>query len=512
MQEKSKRIAKNTFVLYIRMILMMFINFYTTRVILDTLGVDDFGIYNVVGGFVGMFSMISGSLNAACARFLNFALGKGDMNHLKNVFSTEVSIQVLLALFVFVLSESVGLWFLNHKMVIPPDRLFAANWCFQLSVFNFCIGLTMVPYTASVIAHEKMDTFAYFSIYDAVMQLVITYLLVISPIDKLIFYASFLWLNAWVMRVVYHVYCKRHFEECTYHWMLDKPLVKEIFSFSGWNLIGASSAVLRDQGCNVMLNLFFGPSVNAARGIGNKIHGTAVGFVSNFLSAMTPQITQSYSSGDREYMNKLIFKGAKLSFFMMLFMAVPLIINARYILTIWLKEVPDDSVLFGQLAFVMTMASVLSNPLITAQLATGKIKKYQIIVGGLQMLNLPVSYIFLKLGCFPQVVVVVAIVLELLCLSARLVLLRSMINLDSKAYLKQVVFRVFLVSAISVPIPAILAYYTDESFLRLIYTSLVSMLMVGICIVYVGCDKSERIFVFSKVNLIIRNKFSHSND
>lgn len=512
MQEKSKRIAKNTFLLYVRMIFMMFINFFTVRVILDTLGVDDYGIYNVVGGFVSMFSMLSGSLNAACTRFLNFAMGKGDMVYLKKVFSTEVSIQLILAFFVFVLSETVGLWFVNYKMVIPPDRLFSANVCFQLSVLNFCVDLTMVPYSASVIAHEKMDAFAYFSVYNAFMQLVITYLLVISPFDKLIFYAGLLWLNSWVVRIFYKVYCKRNFKECTYHYTLDKDLVKEIFSFSGWNLIGASSAVLRDQGGNILLNLFFGPSVNAARAIGNKIHGTAVGFVNNFILAINPQITQSYSGGDREYMFKLIINGAKISFFMVLFMAVPLIINAKYILSMWLKEVPEESVLFGQLAFCFTLVSVLSNPLVTAQLATGKIRNYQIVVGGLQMLNLPFCYLFLKLGFIPQVIVIVAIGCELICLIARLLFLKSLIGLPSVLFLKNVIYKALLVSIVSVPIPVLLAFYTEDSFARLVFTTIVSIFCVGVSVLYFGCDSVERGFIYSKVSYIYKTKVLRKND
>lgn len=511
MQEKSKRIAKNTFMLYIRMVFMMFITFYTTRVILETLGVDDFGVYNVVGGFVAMFSMITGSLNAACTRFLNFAMGKNDLDYQKKVFSTEVSIQIIFAFIVFVLCETVGLWFLNNKLVIPADRLIAANWCYQFSIFNFCVGLTQTPYVASVIAHEKMGAFAFFSIWEAIFQLILSYLVTVSPIDKLIFYAALLWLNAWVMRSVYFIYCRKKFAECRYKFILDKQLTKEIFGFSGWNLIGASSWVLRNHGNNILLNLFFGPSVNAARAIGNKIHGTAMGFVNNFITALTPQITQSYASGDHEYMFKLIYKGSRLAYYMILFMAIPLIINTHYILNLWLVEVPDEAILFGQLAFIMSMASVLSNPLITAQLATGNIRNYQIIVGGLQMLNLPLSYLFLKLGCIPQIVVIIAIICEIICLTARIILLRKMIGLNARSYLNEVIFNVFKVTLCASIIPAILAFYTEESFVRLIYTTIVGVFFAGTSILFIGCSKEERLMIVSKIRSKVISKFS-SND
>ena len=509
MQERSKRIAKNTIVLYFRMVLTMFIHFFTVRVILETLGISDYGIYNVVGGFVGMFSIISGSLSSACTRFLNFAMGKGDMIYLKKVFSTEVSIQVVLSIIVIIVSETLGIWFLNNKMIIPEERLYAANCCFQLSILNFCFGLLQVPYSASVVAHEKMSAFAYMSIYGAFMQLIITYLVYISPVDKLVFYATLLCINTQIVRTIYRVYCRKHFEECSFHFCYDKQLIKEIFTFSGWNFIGASSAVLRGQGNNILLNLFFGPSVNAARAIGNKIHNTATGFVYNFIAAMTPQITQSYSSGDHYYMFKLIYKGTRLAYYMMLFMAIPLIINAPLILNIWLVKVPEEAVLFGQLTFVLTLTTVISNPLVTAQLATGDIKKYQIIVGGLQMLNLPISYICIKMGAIPQSVIIVAIFFEIICLTARIILLKDMIGLNISTYLKEVILNILLVTIVAVPIPIILASVVDNSWLRLLFTSIASFICSSGSILYIGCKKEERLMIISKITNIVNKKTLH---
>lgn len=504
MQDRSKTIAKNAVVLYLRLLFMTFINFYTVRVILDALGIDDYGIYNVVGSFVSMFSLISSSLNTASTRFTSFALGKNDKEYAKRIFCTQMNIQMFLAIIILILGETAGLWFINYKMVIPAGRLVAANWCFQFSLLNFAINLTQVPYSSAVIAHEKMGTFAFLSIWSAIFQLILSYLVTVSPIDKLIFYGAALWLNAWVVRLMYRVYCKKKFEECTYHFIFDKKLAKEIFNFSGWNIIGSSAAILRDQGNNILLNLFFGPSVNAARGIGNKVFHIASNFTGSLNSAFSPQITKSYSSDDKEFMFKIMYKGTRMIYYLMLFLAIPLIINANYILHLWLKEVPAEAVLFGQLMFLRWGIGNLSTHLITAQLATGNIRNYQIIVGGIMMLNLPVSYIFLKMGFIPQIVIIIACFFEIFCMIARVLLLRGMIGLNAKSYFKEVVSNVFITTIVALPIPFVLAYYTEESFIRMIYTSIVGMTCSSLSIAYIGCNKEERIMILAK----IRSKIS----
>lgn len=274
---------------------------------------------------------------------------------------------------------------------------------------TFAINLISVPYNASIIAHERMSAFAYISILEAIGKLAIAFLIVISPMDKLVFYAILMCAVALIVRVAYGVYCKKHFEECTYHFIFDKELLKRMFGFAGWNFIGATSAVLRDQGGNVVINLFCGPAVNAARGIAFQVNNAISGFVTNFMTALNPQITKSYAAGDKDYMMTLIYQGARLSFYMLLLLSLPVLVNTHYILSLWLKIVPDHAVLFMQLVLVFAMSESISNPLITAMLATGKIRNYQLVVGGLQMMNLPVSYVFLRIGMFPEVVIVVAI-------------------------------------------------------------------------------------------------------
>ena len=286
----NKRIAKNTLLLYFRMLFMMAVSLYTSRVVLNALGVEDFGIYNVVGGVVAMFSMLSGSLSAAITRFITYELGKGNQENLKKIFSSSVTIQIGLAILIIVVAEAIGVWFLNMKMNIPDVRITAANWVFQFSILTFAVNLISVPYNASIIAHERMSAFAYISILEAIGKLAIVFLIVISPMDKLIFYAILMCAVALIVRLAYGVYCKRHFEECTYHFIFDRDLLKHMFGFAGWNFIGATSAVLRDQGGNVVINLFCGPAANAARGIAFQVNNAISGFVTNFMTALNRKL------------------------------------------------------------------------------------------------------------------------------------------------------------------------------------------------------------------------------
>lgn len=503
----NKRIAKNTLLLYFRMLFMMAVSLYTSRVVLNALGVEDFGIYNVVGGVVAMFSMLSGSLSAAITRFITYELGTGNQENLKKIFSSSVTIQIGLALLIILLAETVGVWFLNVKMNIPDTRLVAANWVFQFSILTFAINLISVPYNASIIAHERMSAFAYISILEAIGKLVIAFLIVISPMDKLVFYAILMCAVALIVRFAYGIYCKKHFEECTYHFIFDKDLLKRMFGFAGWNFIGATSAVLRDQGGNVVINLFCGPAVNAARGIAFQVNTAISGFVTNFMTALNPQITKSYAAGDKDYMMTLIYQGARLSFYMLLLLSLPVLVNTHYILTLWLKIVPDHAVLFVQLVLVFAMSESISNPLITAMLATGRIRNYQLVVGGLQMMNLPVSYILLRMGMFPEVVIVVAIAISQCCLAARLLMLRGMIGLSVRKYLKKVYINVLIVTVIASIFPFLMTYVLTESFLNFILSSLAALICTGITIYYVGCNKAERQFVLNKL-YTLKNKLN----
>lgn len=502
--DNNKRIAKNTLLLYFRMLFMMVVSLYTSRVILNALGVEDFGIYNVVGGVVAMFTVISGSLSAAISRFITYELGKGDQSKLNKIFSASVTIQLLLSLIIVILIESVGVWFLNTKMTIPVDRMAAANWVLQFSIITFVVNLISVPYNAAIIAHEKMSAFAYISILEAMGKLAIAFLIMWSPIDKLIYYAILMCAVAIIVRFTYGHYCKKHFAECTYHFHWDKDILKQMFGFAGWNFIGASSTILRDQGGNIILNMFFGPSVNAARGIANQVNGAITGFVQNFMTALNPQITKSYAYGNYGYMMTLVFQGARLSFYMLLLLSLPVLVNTHYILVIWLKLVPEHAVLFVQLILVFAMCESISNPLITAMLATGKIRNYQIVVGGMQLLNLPISYWCLQCGCIPESILIVAICISLGCLAARLFMLRNMIGLSIVLYVKDVILNILVVAAISVIIPYILTKYMSESFVTFVIISLLTVTCTIIAEFCVGCSSEERLFIKDKISKVTK--------
>lgn len=504
--QNNKRIAKNTMLLYVRMLFSMLISLYTSRIILQTLGIEDYGIYNVVGGIVAMFSIFSGSLSAAISRFLTYELGIGDIIKLTNMFSSAVTIQMGLSLIIIIFAESLGLWFLNTKMNIPEERVIAANWVFQLSIMTFVFGLISVPYNAAIIAHEKMSAFAYIGIFEVSAKLLAVCLLQFLSYDKLILFATLMAIIAIIIRLMYGYYCKKHFKECNYSFNYDSKVLKKMFSFAGWNFIGASSALLRDTGGNIVMNLFCGPAVNAARGIAMQVSNAVSGFSNNFMTAINPQITKSYAADDKPYMMMLIYQGARLSFYMLLLLSLPIIINAHYILTIWLNVVPEHSVAFVRLVLIFIMSESISNPLITAMLATGNIRNYQIVVGGLQMMNLPISYLLLRIGYIPESVLIVAIIISQLCLITRLFMLRNMIGLSVRVYLNKVYINIIIVTLISAVIPSLIFFSLDESFMGFVFVTTISLISTSSVIFYVGCSKNERLFVVRKVKNIIGRK------
>ena len=499
----NKRIAKNTLLLYFRMLFLMLISLYTSRVILEALGVTDYGIYNVVGGFVSMFALISAALTSACSRFLNYEMGKGDIERQKVVFSTALSIQWGLAIIVAVLSEAIGVWYVNNVMVLPPDRLGAANWCFQFSVFNFCMNLITVPYNASIVAHERMKAFAYVSMYQGLAVLAISFLVSLSSIDRLVFYAFMLLIVQFSVRYAYQVYCRRNFRECTYIKVFDKPLFRHMLSYSLWHLVGNGASVLKRHGVNLVLNFFFGPAVNAARGIASQVDGAVNQFSSNFMMAMNPQITQSYARGELKGMFQLVNRGSRFSFYLLFVLALPVIINADYILHLWLKEVPAHTVAFVQLTLISMMITSVSRSLITAQNATGNVRNYQLVVGGILLLNLPLSYLFLSFGMMPEIVVVVAIVVEILAFLARMYMLPFTIKeFKPLLFMRDVILRCLAVMLFAVPIPALVYIYTPENFYTFILNVCICLFSSGIVIYYIGCSINERTMLMTAVSKI----------
>jgi len=421
------------------MALLICINLYTSRIVLATLGVEDFGIYNVVGGVVIMLAFINDSMTNSTRRFLNFELGSGNSQRLHEVFITSLNIYILISVLVVILGETIGLWFVLEEMVIPQERMTAALWCYHISIFTAVIDILSCPYLAAIVAHEKMKSFAYIAILDAVLRLLVVYLLLVFDYDRLIFYAFLYAIVKILIRIVYHVYCVRNFDECHYRWIYNKSLFKEMAVFAGWNMWGNLAYVCYTQGLNILLNVFFGPVVNAARGVAVQVQGTIGNFANNFQMALTPQMTKTYASGQIKETHQLIYRGSRLTFCLMLVLCLPLIVETPAILGIWLEEVPEGSVLFIRLLLAVTIVQKIIAPLGTAVSSTGRIKKYELLINCLMLAILPTAYLVLYLGGPAWTVFAVYFVYVFFAYLLALHIALPMIDMDLKEYLKMVV-------------------------------------------------------------------------
>lgn len=490
--ERGRDVARNTLLLYGRMLVLLFIGLYTSRVILKALGVDDLGIYTTVGDVTAMFAILSGSLSAAISRFLTYELGTGHRERLQQIFSSAVSIQIFIALVIALLAEPVGLWFIGHKMTIEPDRIAAARWVLHFSVITFAINLISVPYNAAIIAHEHMGAFAWIGIMEGAAKLAIALLILHAGGDRLILYSALMCIVALLVRLIYGAYCHKKLDECRFSFHLDWKLLGQMFSFAGWNFIGSSAGVIRDRGGNILINLFSGTAVNGARGLALQLSGAVQGFANNFMTAINPQITKSYAGGERDFMLKLVFRGARFAFYLLLLIGLPVLMNTGFLLKIWLGDVPEHTLLFTQLALIFAMSEAISGPLITTMLATGDIRDYQIIVGGIQLLNIPLSWIFLRMGYPPETVLVVAIVLSQVSLGARLILLKRMIDFPVRRYIIEVWARIILVAAIATVLPRLAGLWLPQGWLGFIASCIICVLWSLLTIWALGLDRTER--------------------
>lgn len=490
----NKRIAKNTIFLYLRMLITMAVGLYTSRVVLNTLGVEDYGINNVVGGVVAMFSLISASISGSIGRFITFELGTGNIEKLKKVFSTSVTIQIILAIVIVVVAEIVGIWFLNNQLEIAPDRMVAAHWVFHCSLIGFAVGLISLPYNACIVAHEHMNAFAYVSILEVTLKLVIVYLLLISPFDKLETYAVLGVIVAIIIRLIYGWYCKRHFEECSYRPILDKPLFKQMFGFAGWQLIGSSAAILRGQGSDILINIFTKTTVvNAASGIAATLTGVISGFVGNFTMAFTPQITKLYAAQKFDELVKLIYMGCKFAPYLLLIIALPVFFNARFILELWLGIVPDHTVNFVLITILYMFNELIAQPLINAKNATGNIRNYQIILGFIFLSTLPIAYLALKMGAPIEFVFIAKLLTSVFGMLARLYLLRNDIpGLYIPHFFINVYLRVYCVALVAAVIPMISYLLVDNQIIQFINTSIIAIISTSISVYYIGCTQIEK--------------------
>ena len=505
----NKRIAKNTLLLYVRTLFIMLVTLYTSRVVLNTLGITDYGIYNVVGGVVMMFSVISSSLSSSISRFITYELGHGDFERLKRIFSTSVNIQIGISLVILVLAELFGVWFLNTKMNIPAERLSAANWVLQCSLLSFIINLISVPYNACIIAHERMSAFAYISILEAVLKLAVVYMLLVSPYDKLATYAILLVVVALIIRMAYSLYCRRHFEESRYKFVYDKPLVKEMTGFAGWSFFGNGAYMLNVQGVDMLINIFFGVTLNAARGVATQVQNAVMQFVNNFTVAVNPQITKSYAAGEMEYMYKLVCRGARFAYFLLLLFVVPIVCEADYILRLWLKLVPEYAPTFLRLTLFGSLMMLLGNSMQTAISATGHIKKYQLWVTIVGCMVFPLTWIAYQWGFPPTTTYVIYIIIYFLLIFVRVYVAKGIIKFPVKLYLTDVMVRILIVSTVSFVPPSLIIFNMEESFLRLCITCAINLISTTLAISVFGLTKSERKKIKAKLFFAIKSKVKY---
>lgn len=492
---ENRRIAKNTILLYFRTIIVMFVSLYTSRVILKVLGVEDYGVYNAVGGFVAMFSIISGSLSNAISRYITVGIGKGDATELQRIFSTSVSIQIIISFLVVLVCELFGVWFLNFKMDIPNERMIAANWVLQCSLIVFVVNLISIPYNACIIAHEHMSALALISILEAVLKLTVVLLISFSSVDKLIIYSVLLAVVAIIVRIIYGIYCKSHFKEVHYGFLYDKSLFKEMMGFSGWNFFSNTASILNTQGLNLLINLFYGVLLNAARGIAAQVESAVMAFVYNFSSAINPQITKSYAVGNKERLHFLICKGAKFTFFLTLLFSLPVLIETNYLLKIWLGHVPDFSVLFTRLALIGALVSNLGNTSYVACLATGKIKKYSIYITSVASSVFFLTWFFYGIGFHPATPYIVFILVYCVVLFVRLYLMKEMLDFPIMLFVRQVIYKIIPPSVLSIILPLLLQMNMAQSLLRCLCVCTLCIVSSSVIIYALGLSCGEKVTV-----------------
>lgn len=491
-QSSTKRIAKNTLMLYFRQILILLVSLYTVRVVLNTLGAEDYGIYNVVAGVVTMFSFLSGAMATASQRYFAFEMGKGNEEGLQKIFSVTMTIYVLLALIIMLLAETVGLWFVTTKLVIPTERMVAARWIYQFTILSFVVTLLTTPYMASIIAHENMNVYAYVSIVEAALKLGIVFVLQALPYDKLIVYGALLLLVACINTGLYRGYCKRRYAECRFRLLWDRALFTELVSYSGWSLFGSVASMVRNQGMTILLNLFFGTVVSAARGIAVQVNAAVLSFAQNFSTALRPQIIKSYAAGEKAIMLRMLMYGTKIVFFLMLLICLPFFFEVPYIMKLWLKNIPVYTIIFVRLVIIDVLIDSISYPLMAVVQATGKIKLYQSIVGGSLILNLPVSYIVLKFGCSPESVFIVAIVLSVIALLCRILVVQKLISFNLVVPFIKLLLQFSAIMIIAGALPFFIIHWFDDTFLKCIFFVLISIMWSGTILFLFGFDKNEK--------------------
>lgn len=506
-QDNNKRIAKNTFFMYIRMVVVMTITLFTSRIILQSLGVEDFGIYNVVGGVITMFSFLNASLSEGTQRFITYELGKGSHDNVRKVFSTCVFLHIILGLIIVIIAEPVGVWFLTNKLLIPATRMDAAMFIYQISIISAFAMIITVPYYSLIIAHEKMKAFAFISVIEAIAKLLIAYVLLGDrDYDKLIFYGFGMLLIQVMIQLIYFIYCRIKLCESKIMFCFDMTMFKSIASFSSWTIVGSVAYIGVTQGLNLLLGTFFFPAVNAARGIAVQVQNAVNTFVKNFQVAINPQITKSYASGDIIAMHSLIFRSARFSFFLLLFPILPILLEADLILYWWLHDVPQYTVDFVRVILLVSWINCLGNPLGIAARASGNIRRYEMYAASIKLLVIPVGYICLKSGMPPVSVFLVYLFFELTVLLSNIYVTSTLVNYKVALYYKQVILRVVIVAIISSIAPLLCHLAIEPPLVRFFVTIVVSVMSSVITIYFGGLQYKERLF-FNNKFITIKNKF-----
>jgi O-antigen/teichoic acid export membrane protein len=496
----NKRIAKNTLMLYFRQILIVLVSLYTVRVVLNTLGVEDYGIYNVVAGVVTMFSFLSGAMATASQRFFAFELGKGNLEKLKKTFGVTLCIYLLLIILIVFLAETIGLWFISNKLVVPMERLIAAQWIYQFSILSFAVTLITTPYMASIIAHENMKVYAYVSIVEVGLKLAIVFLLQILPADKLIVYGILIFAVSFINTALYRFYCKKHYKECVFKPEWDKGMFGETIGFTGWSLFGTFTTVVKTQAVTIMINQFFNPVVVAARVISNQVTSVLTVFSSNFNTSLYSPIVKEYAAGHKDKMYSLIYNGCKMTFFLMWIFALPLYLHMDFVLTLWLKKLPEYLLLFSQLSLIAVLIQSVSYPLMTAARAQGNVRLYESTLGTLQLLMFIASWIWIKYFNGQAVVVFYTeIALNLVMFLTRLLIVKKMVGLSLIQYSSKVIVPAFFIMVFSaVPSVALFIEMPRTFFFRIINCT-VCFCLSSILMFFFGLSKDMRTKILNRI-------------
>ena len=485
---------------------MMAVTLYTSRVILKVLGVDDYGIYNLVAGFVTFFSFISRALTTAIQRFLNVALGRGDDDYFRNLFSTSINIFIFLSIIVLFIGETVGVWFVDTQLNIPEGRMHAAKWVFQLSLWVFIVGIIRTPFNAAIIAHEKMDFYAYVSILEVVLKLAIVFLLQLFAADKLILYSVLFLSTIVLVTFIYYIYCKTQFAECRYRLVWDKHLFKELLSFSGWSLIGQVAVVGRSQGESFFINHYHTVAVNAAQGVSHQVTGALNQFVSNFQTALTPQLVQTYAAGEMRDHIQLLYRACKFSYYLLLILVVPVIFNIDVLLSTWLTEVPAYAKEFCVLGLFSYLILALSSPLTTTIFANGKIRDYQIALAFSNLLGLVLSFVVLKLGFVPYSIVIVSILIQLIILFVRLFFCSRISPIGLSRFFSSVILPILIASMLSLSLPSLMAYLWQFNIWLTLLVCGLDVIWVVLIVYLVGLNRGEKDFVKTMVMKVLQKQ------